>query len=295
MPLKAALITGIAKELLDIYAGRFEREGLGFLKDLLENTQSKKDYLGEIEKSLKKLDEMSLLKVTDTSDDVKEIVKDVLKSIRDFQNKIGPGTLIGEDGIIGPATLRFLAHGLFHNDPDGPPSDAPRVQNSQLGRNQLGVFYDPRHDLPEVDGGDAHILLMEAFQKWSLACGVKFINVPSAEQAHIRVLTTDIAETGGANRLAVGTLGPPNGFQLELKFDSKENFVATPAQAGDGIVFPAVALHEIGHNIGLSHATIQWPHSAVMHPTYGPTKIALTDVDRKAALVLWPEAPSVFF
>lgn len=294
MPLKAALITSIAKELLDVYTGRFEREGLDFLSGLLGSAQSKKDYLGEIEKSLKKLDELSFLKINDVDDEVGEIAKDVLKSIRDFQTKIGPGTLIGEDGIIGPATLRFLTHGLFHNDPDGPPPDAPRVRNAQLGRNQLGVFYDPDSDLPVVDGGDAHILLMGAFQKWSLACGVKFINVPTREQAHIRVFTTDVAETGSSNRLAVGTLGPPNGVQLELKFDSKENFVATPAQAGDGIVFPAVALHEIGHNLGLSHSTIQWPHTAVMHPTYSPTKTELTDIDREAALILWPEQP-IFF
>ncbi len=288
MALGAALATGLAKGLLEIYVKRHADERLTFLDDFLKDAGSKKTFLSDIQSAITGLDDLDLLDLGDKTRSATDIIPDLLQSIRKFQTKIAPATVLEEMGVFGPLTLRALERcEICPNIEESPDDDAPTVI-SDLGRNQLGIHYDPAVDLPPVADGDAHVLLKDALEQWSLCCGVQFLKVDQASQAHILVRTVNVAEDSPRNKLAVGQIGgPQQSTQLLLKFDNKEVYVADVSQAGEGVVFSAVALHELGHNIGIRHGDRDWPRSAVMHPTYEPSKVELTGDDRSRAVELW--------
>lgn len=116
-------------------------------------------------------------------------------------------------------------------------------------------------------------VIAAAFDEWAANCGLSFVEIADSGHAYdapgaqgdIRITTHAFEGPGGT--LGHGYSPPPNGVTAagDIHFDPTENwYVGFDAPVGQIDLF-TVALHEIGHSIGLGHTTTE---GAVMYPTY---------------------------
>lgn len=115
-----------------------------------------------------------------------------------------------------------------------------------------------------------------AFAAWSAVANIQFVQVADGNAAFDTPgATADIrigAHTfdGPSGTLAHAYYPPPNGTTAsgDIHFDRQETWACT---AGAGAIdIGIVALHEIGHALGLAHET-RSGRRAVMNPTYNPS------------------------
>lgn len=99
---------------------------------------------------------------------------------------------------------------------------------------------------------------------WSSATNLTFIRVYNKNEGDIVIFFASGAHEGdnisfdGPGNTLAHAFSPPNG---DLHFDNDENWSVTRR----GVNLFSVALHELGHSMGLSHSNIV---GAVMFPTY---------------------------
>jgi hypothetical protein len=137
-----------------------------------------------------------------------------------------------------------------------------------------------------------------AFSAWEAVANVQFSEVPDS------ALPFDTPDTLGHIRIGahimdgpLGTLAhayfpPPNSITAagDAHFDVSENWACTP---GSGqIDIGIVALHEIGHSIGLRHEASAVAY-AVMNPFYNPALTGLQIDDIDGAQAIYSPADSV--
>ncbi len=140
--------------------------------------------------------------------------------------------------------------------------------------------------------------IRNAFAAWQAVSDIQFIEVTDSgtafdaigAQGHIRIGGHIITSTNG-NVLAHAYFPPPlggNTLEGDLHFDIQDNWQCT---AGAGkIDIGIVALHEIGHSIGLRHEpTIL----AVMNPFYNTAMINLQADDISGAQAVYGNAGAV--
>jgi len=121
--------------------------------------------------------------------------------------------------------------------------------------------------------------IQNAFAAWQVVANVHFqqvsdsgtaFNAPGAT-GNIRIAAH--AFDGPYGILAHAYFPPPSGYTHsdagDMHFDSAENWTCNTS----GIDIGMVALHEIGHSLGLDHQTA--PPTAVMNPTYNPSLTGL--------------------
>lgn len=127
--------------------------------------------------------------------------------------------------------------------------------------------------VPGIADAALQTLIGNQLARWAKAANVVFTYTDNARSANI--LVTSRAIDGPENILAETELPQPGLAQVHLWFDTAENWLdsETPG-SGAQISIDLVALHELGHALGLGHRTDGGP--AIMDPIYNP---AVSDLE----------------
>ncbi len=192
-----------------------------------------------------------------------------------------------EDRVCDEATVRALSRPRC-GMPDGFPSGrspsgrlSPFVAvGSTWPVNNLRFrFLNASQDMPEDRQRD---IVRESFTKWAGVCALKFREVGGNEASELSIGFfrrshgdgSPFDESGGpqGNTLAHAFFPPPNGggWAGSLHFDDFETW--KPEPGGAGTLLSNVALHEIGHLLGLAHSQDE---AAIMFAYYGEDRNAL--------------------
>ena len=158
----------------------------------------------------------------------------------------------------------------------------------------MGTHADPNVAITSLPGYQPCFAtaIRDAFAAWSAVANIQFVEVAdngvpfdgAGAQGDIRIGAHSMDGTWGI--LAHAFFPPPGGVSAagDIHFDRSESWSCTPT--GGGIDIGIVALHEIGHAIGLNHET-RPERTALMNPYYNPTTASMLladDVDGATAL-----------
>jgi uncharacterized repeat protein (TIGR01451 family) len=181
-------------------------------------------------------------------------------------NQAGPGT---PGGLV---TYSFMNNQVSHN--------VEELGNNVDIRTSLGVNHCIESDIAL------------AFAAWSAIANIQFVQVPDNGTASdglgavgdIRIGAHPFDGQNGV--LAHAFFPPPNGISLsgDMHFDSAEAWSCQPGSDVFDIGF--VALHEIGHALGLSHQPAGG-QIAVMNPSYNPNLTTLQPDDINGAVSIY--------
>lgn len=190
------------------------------------------------------------------------------------------------DGIVGPETRTALLQprcGL----PDEIESARFVLRGCKYQTTQL--TYTFLNDPSDLEVNLAQDIIRNAFDAWSQASPLQFTEVLPTEGPTFRIgwfsgeHGDGSAFDGIGNVIAHAFFPPPCGgvHAGDLHFDEDETFAESP---DDGIHLGAVAIHEIGHLIGLGHSA---DTSAIMFPIYDPSRLTLRDDDVNGVQALY--------
>ncbi|WP_164854770.1 matrixin family metalloprotease [Devosia sp. 1566] len=140
-------------------------------------------------------------------------------------------------------------------------------------------------------GGAFQSLVRAAFDRWESLANIDLVEVSDSSSTNIRLGWDSMDGRGG-------TLGEArySFFQdgqmskAEIAFDSAENWSTDPRDAGFGTNFFAVAMHEIGHALGLGHPD---DPQALMYPYLGP-QMELDNWDAEGIINLYGRSGRTF-
>ena len=221
-------------------------------------------------------------------------------TIKAFQKAVG----LAEDGVVGPMTRAMLAvQGL------AVPSKVPEGVKLELNDSKtvtwsLETESVPASLAPGVAAGEGKCLtlaaeMQAAFDAWSEPTGIRFVQVVGeAGQVVVefddRTSSNDFIFDGPGGALACAAPG-------SITFDSTEKWelqsVPHPHRKAEAagargdfwanasiFSFQVVALHEVGHIIGLGHTT---DPADVMSPYYIKGQLSLSENDKARARALY--------
>jgi hypothetical protein len=145
--------------------------------------------------------------------------------------------------------------------------EARRRQAAWVNKRHLKWYLADR--LPGVDLQALTGVYAQAWNAWQAVCGLTFSQTRSASQADLIILTRPIDGKGGT--LAEHELPPGNDRPLRGWFDLGEQWhVGLSPPPSSKIDLLAVATHEFGHGLGLSHEPTRGV-TALMDPFYNPS------------------------
>lgn len=134
----------------------------------------------------------------------------------------------------------------------------------------------------DISGNNEEAAVRNAMASWSAVTNIDFIEVCSAAAADIRISWEDgdhgdgFPFDGSFGVLAHAFFPPPNGGALagDVHFDDDETWQLD----GSNFDMETVALHELGHSLGLRHSDQPGSANAVMEAVYeGERRILKTD------------------
>ena len=199
-------------------------------------------------------------------------------AVQKFQQQHG----LEETGTINEETLALMQRPRcgFPDQPTGEVSGLAFfvAQGSRWNSNNL--TYRFTNTTPDLNLADQRNALRGAFDRWSRVTPLNFSETTSGGDILIGWFAGDHGDgssfDGSSGVLAHCFYPPPGGgsFAGDCHFDEAETWsVNTPPS---GIDLATVALHELGHGLGLAHSN---EPAAVMYAFYGGPRRELTDDD----------------
>jgi predicted Zn-dependent protease len=118
--------------------------------------------------------------------------------------------------------------------------------------------------LPNLSDAEFQASAAEAFASWAAVCGLSFRQVSGNADITLTVGRID----GSGNVLAWSELPTGSDRPLTQKYDTSERFIVAIKPPSGTIDLTAVICHEVGHALGLEHASRG--SGDLMAPTYEP-------------------------
>ncbi|HEY0833616.1 MAG TPA: matrixin family metalloprotease [Azospirillum sp.] len=128
--------------------------------------------------------------------------------------------------------------------------------------------------------GGYQALVQQAFDAWEQVADIRFVQVTDSADVDIRLGGGSIDGSGGTLATAHYMYRGATMTQSDIVFDTSE---AWSASASSGTYLYSVAVHEIGHAIGLDHTSVA---EAIMYP-YNDNQTALHSDDIAGAVALY--------
>ncbi|MGL3211121.1 M10 family metallopeptidase domain-containing protein [Bradyrhizobium sp. BR 1433] len=138
------------------------------------------------------------------------------------------------------------------------------------------AFHELSHDLPQPD---IRSTIINAFAAWAAVVPLRFTEVSAAapHDIAIRFVYGDHGDgnpfDGPGRVLAHAYYPPPGNFAGDVHFDDAEVWRINPSRPSEFDLL-SVAIHEIGHALGLTHSTI--PNS-IMYDAYNGVRQLTND------------------
>lgn len=212
------------------------------------------------------------------------------RAVRRFQRFYG----LKCDGIVGPVTKALMEMSRcgvpdIPVNPGGETAAAPFVlRGCSYPRNDLTFTF--LNGTPDLAGGREKEIVRQAFQAWEGVANLRFSEVRPNQNPDFRIAWRSGNHGDGdgfdgpSNVLAHAFFPPPCGGPNagDMHFDEAETWIDDPT--GNGILLLQVAIHEIGHLLGLSHSQDQ---SAIMFAFYAPDRVNLTQDDIDGVTTLY--------
>lgn len=122
------------------------------------------------------------------------------------------------------------------------------------------------------DAGDISAALMSAFDRWESVASIDFQMVSSGADVTVSMADLSSGVAGQAGYTFSGTPGLSEIYSGDIEFNS--DYTWSPYGSG-GVDFYAVALHEIGHILGLDHVN---DTSEIMNPVIYASDLGSGDI-----------------
>ncbi|KAK7252339.1 hypothetical protein RIF29_36204 [Crotalaria pallida] len=169
----------------------------------------------------------------------------------------------------------------------------PEMQRWPEGTEELTYAFDPDNGLDDVVKG----VFKNAFDRWSNVTTITFRETTSYASANIKIgfYSGDHGD-GEPFDGVLGTLAhafsPTNGrFHLDMAEDWVATGDVTASDLSNAVDLESVAVHEIGHLLGLGHSSVE---EAIMYPTITARtrKVELANDDIQGIQVLYGSNPN---
>ena len=185
-------------------------------------------------------------------------------------------------------------------------SSTPGTSGGTITYSFMGTGYDLSQEPNSADYGNSVALsslpgfqacfiteIQNAFAAWQAVANIRFVQVTDSGSAfNASNASGDIRIgahyfDGPSGTLAHAYYPPPNGTSGagDMHFDSSESWTCNTS----GVDIGVVALHEIGHSLGLGHED-QSSITAIMDPYYNPYLAGLQSDDVNGAVAIYGPA-----